>query len=126
MGSCLIRSILTEITSKMNKIDEQLDEIYKLGSDESTADTALSMVFNIIEGNFANRDIDKVNEYLGKLDVKRAHQRVLVGSLRAGFRANRALPNWYGLLIATQAELEARGLDSKRMLRGLIQDGTVK
>jgi hypothetical protein len=40
----------------MNKIDEQLDEIYKLGSDESTADKALSMVFNIIEGNFANRE----------------------------------------------------------------------
>jgi hypothetical protein len=111
----------------MNSLEEQINEIYSLSKgEEDQLGTALKIVFEITEGNFAAHKIEVINEYLGLLDVKRSHHRILVGSLRAAFRARTILPNWYGLLIATQAELEARGLDSKRMLRGLIQDGTVK
>jgi hypothetical protein len=115
----------------MNELDNQLLAIYSLSAepdDDHTdhAGDAVDIAFKIIEGSFARSDTNAVNSYLGRLDVKRTHARVLVGSLRASFRAKQALSNWYDLLVKTQAELDERGLNTNRLLSGLIQHGTIK
>lgn len=109
----------------MNELENQLNEIYQLCADggDDHLDKAMELAFAVIEGNFAERNPDAVNDYLGQLDVKRAHHRILVGSLRASSRAQHLLPHWYALLIATQSELDLRGLDTRRLLRGMIQNG---
>jgi hypothetical protein len=103
------------------QLEEQLNKLYRISENEDEQSNAsISMVIDIIEDRFAARDLQAVNEYLGSLDVKRASPRVLVCSLRCSFRAKFHLPNWHYLMDATFTELEAQGLDAKRMLRGMF------
>jgi hypothetical protein len=104
----------------MSNLEAQLEHLYAMSTWPDLASQAISLVFDITEGGFAERNIDQVNEYLGKLDVKRAAPRVLVASLRSTFRAKAVLSHWHPLLIATHAELTSQGLDADRLLRGLM------
>jgi hypothetical protein len=104
----------------ISNLEAQLEHLYAMSTWPDLASQAISLVFDITEGGFAERNIDQVNEYLGKLDVKRAAPRVLVASLRSTFRAKAVLSHWHPLLIATHAELTSQGLDADRLLRGLM------
>lgn len=93
--------------------------IYELvESGEET--TALRTLFRAIEGLFANRNLETLERGLDRIDLRRLSPDLMVGLIRATYRARRALPNWAPMLDRVKEELETRKVpDWQRLLVGL-------
>jgi hypothetical protein len=108
-------------SSQLSRPEGALRVIDKL-SERGLIEAALDSSFNFIETSFANADLESINELLSGINVDRLPSRVLIGMLRATFRANQRLPAWRQALVRVRAKLVADGANHKRMLRGLTAE----
>lgn len=108
-------------SSQLSRPEGALRAIDKL-SEKGLLEAALDSSFNFIETSFANADLESINELLNEINVEKLPSRVLIGMLRATFRANQRLPAWRQALIRVRAKLIADGANHKRMLRGLAAE----
>ena len=81
---------------------------------------ALRHIYRAVEVHFARREIELLNEALGKVDLKQLSSFTMTGLIRVTSRAKAAMPNWKPLLRAIYAELELRDTpDLKGLFVGL-------
>ena len=87
--------------------------------DEATARPLLATLFLEIGRKIQERDYSALQRWISHVRVGDTLPVVLVGMLRATFLVRHSLPNWPDLRIRVRKELEDRGMDPTRTLRGL-------
>jgi len=84
-------------------------------------DSAVDRCFEMIENWFAQNDLPLVDETLSYAEPEYLDSRVIIGMLRATFRAREKLYYWHLLLQKERRRIKREGRDDLRMLRGLLE-----
>jgi hypothetical protein len=71
--------------------------------------------------NTLNRsEFDSLNKTLGEIDVTTSEPDLIITYLRTSYVARTLLPEWQNLVDRTAKEFESRGMNTKRVLAGLL------
>lgn len=102
-----------------NEDDEEV--AVSLNMDERVPDVELlSNIFYAIETWFEQRNLEYVDEVLEEFEPSLFNPIISTGLLRCTSRAKNLLRYWNKCRDLVQADLETRGLDSKHLMRGLL------
>jgi len=100
-------------------VEELVDRLTRALPDD--ASLAVETIFGFVEGNFAERGVQVVDNALWHfLQNPIGVHRVEVALLRSSFRAQAHLPHWRAYLQSVQASMQADGSDWQRSLRGMV------
>ena len=72
-----------------------------------------------IEQSFRHRSYAMVNRLLDEAEVRELTEYSIIAMLRSSFSARQHLPAWRRLLDSARQELDVRGHNASRLLRGL-------
>ncbi|WP_156437284.1 MULTISPECIES: hypothetical protein [unclassified Burkholderia] len=72
-----------------------------------------------IEQSFRHRSYAMINRLLKEAEVKELTEYSIIAMLRSSFSARQHLPAWRGLLNSARRELDNRGHNAAKLLRGL-------
>lgn len=83
-------------------------------------DHKVEPLFSYTEGWIAENDVARVDDLLRDLDVEKVGPYVMIAALRGNWRAKDVLPCYLPLFRKVYDELEKRGENTKRLLRGML------
>ncbi|MGA1931697.1 hypothetical protein ACH5BF_03115 [Arcobacter sp. YIC-464] len=96
--------------------------IYELFADVDKLKTTKDIYpyYSKINDLVANTDFNTYNKILDNIDVKNAHEVLILSLLRIPFLRKDEITSWSSFLEKTKEELISRGHDTKKLLNGLI------
>lgn len=89
-------------------------------SAQSTVSTEdIAQLIGMFEHLISLEKLDEVDQVFGRLDADKGPSAFLVAALRISFPLRERLAHWSTALARVRQVLEARGIDSRKVLRGL-------
>ena len=100
-----------------------IDEIYRLDplEDEFYIMEKVRIIIGVIEDAFLRFDLDRIDDFLHRIDFSVSSSQVITSCLRSSSRAKNHLPHWRGKYEEGFKVIDSRGLIAKHILRGLDQ-----
>ncbi len=93
-----------------------------IASNETTIEE-LTELFRKLDDLFWAGHFDVVNQILLDLDISSTRIEMLVGYMRYSSCAKDMLPDWKNVVNTVRDEVEKRGFDPNRIMRGLLDEG---
>lgn len=116
------RDKITKITALRTAISAELDwlgEFYSKHSQASKAEEIFPLVKGVGE-MFQKRQYGLVDRILNEAELDALSPTVMITLVRTTYPARKKLNKWSSAVGAVKDQLDSQGLDSKRLLRGLV------